>query len=124
MGLGLGAEDAAAWGTFSAGNGANRAHWGNSGGVGGGGMGRSVGTDGERVGRLGLDVGWQFEGGHIPIGPPRPRFLLLCVCVGAARLGRQILKKSESLFPLLSATTICYKSADDEQYQYFGSVSV
>ena len=53
-------------------------------------------ASGAAVARLGLDVGWQFEGGHIPIGPPRCGFLLLCVCVGAARLGRKILKKSES----------------------------
>ena len=59
--------------------------------------GAAVGPRRGWVARLGLDVGWQFEGGHIPIGPPQSRFLLLCVCVGAARLGRKILKKSESL---------------------------
>ena len=51
-------------------------------------------ASGAAVARLGLDVGWQFEGGHIPIGPPRSGFLLFCVCVGGSRLGRKILKKS------------------------------
>lgn len=40
-------------------------------------------------GAAGAGCGQAIRGGHIPIGPPRTRFWLICVCVGGVRLGRR-----------------------------------